>query len=188
VIALTLLRAVGDLSRGDLVTRPSGHAGPALKTPGAQCLGRHRFRFAIAPRAAAPGAGSLFAASREFVLRPRIAAAANPHARGPLQTSFVEALTERGSAVLSALKKADHRNSVVVRLFNPEREPGRVRLRLAGGVGEAFGLDLLEERREALPVGNEGANIALGPAQIRTVELGIPPACRPSPAAPRPSN
>ena len=33
-IAMTLIRAVGDLSRNDLATRPSGHAGPPVATPG----------------------------------------------------------------------------------------------------------------------------------------------------------
>jgi hypothetical protein len=40
-LALSLLRAVGWLSRGDLALRP-GHAGPALETPGAQVPGAHR--------------------------------------------------------------------------------------------------------------------------------------------------
>ena len=45
-LALTLLRAVGWLSRDDLTTR-TGHAGPALETPGAQVLGEHRFRYRL---------------------------------------------------------------------------------------------------------------------------------------------
>lgn len=48
VIALTLLRSVGWLSRDDLKSR-RGHAGPALETPGAQCIGVHRFEYAIIP-------------------------------------------------------------------------------------------------------------------------------------------
>ena len=43
-LALTLLRAVGWLSRGDLALRRV-HAGPALETPGAQGLGPHRVEF-----------------------------------------------------------------------------------------------------------------------------------------------
>src|SRR5262249_59699535 len=39
VIAITLVRAVGWLARMDLRTRPQP-AGPAVATPGAQCLGR----------------------------------------------------------------------------------------------------------------------------------------------------
>jgi len=45
-LALTLLRAVGWLSRDDLTTR-TGHAGPAVETPGAQVLGEHRFRYSL---------------------------------------------------------------------------------------------------------------------------------------------
>ena len=47
-IALTLLRAVGWLSRGDLPER-RGHAGPALETPSAQCQGPQRFRYCLVP-------------------------------------------------------------------------------------------------------------------------------------------
>src|SRR5216117_1937788 len=47
-LLLTLLRAVGELSRGDLPTRP-GHAGWPISTPLAQCPGRSRLELAIAP-------------------------------------------------------------------------------------------------------------------------------------------
>jgi hypothetical protein len=45
-LALTLVRAVGWLSREDLARRP-GHAGPPLPTPGAQCPGRLRAELAL---------------------------------------------------------------------------------------------------------------------------------------------
>jgi hypothetical protein len=45
-IAVTLLRCVGWLSRGDLRHRP-GHAGPGISTPGAQMLGRHAFQLGV---------------------------------------------------------------------------------------------------------------------------------------------
>jgi len=172
-VALTLIRAVGDLSREDLVTRPSGHAGPAVKTPGAQCLGPHRFRLAIAPRAVAPPAATLFAASRAFVPGPRIAPALNPRGDGSLRRSFIAVDTERGSAVLSALKKAEERDSVIVRLFNPDQEPARARLGIDPGIAEAFIVDMLERRQEPVPVENGRVTVDLGPAQIRTVELRI---------------
>jgi alpha-mannosidase/mannosylglycerate hydrolase len=47
-LAVTLLRAVGDLSRGDLAARP-GHAGWPTATPGAQGLGPFRAETALAP-------------------------------------------------------------------------------------------------------------------------------------------
>lgn len=45
-LGITLLRSVGWLSRRDLVTRGMG-AGPDMATPGAQCLGEHRYDFAL---------------------------------------------------------------------------------------------------------------------------------------------
>ena len=45
-LALTLLRAIGWLSRDDLTTR-TGHAGPGIETPGAQVPGKHRFRYSL---------------------------------------------------------------------------------------------------------------------------------------------
>ncbi len=45
-LALTLVRAVGWLSRDDLAYR-AGHAGPGLPTPGAQVPGRHHFRYSL---------------------------------------------------------------------------------------------------------------------------------------------
>jgi len=47
-LIVTLLRCVGDLSRGDLPTRP-GHAAWPTRTPGAQCLGSTRVDWALAP-------------------------------------------------------------------------------------------------------------------------------------------
>ncbi|MFO8018955.1 MAG: glycoside hydrolase family 38 C-terminal domain-containing protein [Promethearchaeia archaeon] len=45
-VAITLLRCVEWLSRGDLATRGS-NAGPGLKTPGAQCQGEHTFEMGL---------------------------------------------------------------------------------------------------------------------------------------------
>ncbi|HEX6966829.1 MAG TPA: glycoside hydrolase family 38 C-terminal domain-containing protein, partial [Gemmatimonadaceae bacterium] len=47
-IAITLVRAVGELSRNDLPERP-GHAGWPVSTPDAQCLGPFDGAFAIMP-------------------------------------------------------------------------------------------------------------------------------------------
>src|SRR5207302_2571123 len=46
--AVTLLRCVEWLSRGDLSTR-RGHAGPMEYTPEAQCLGNQEFDYALVP-------------------------------------------------------------------------------------------------------------------------------------------
>jgi alpha-mannosidase len=48
MVALTLVRAVGWLSREDLSTRPGG-AGPSIETPEGQCLRELRFEMALFP-------------------------------------------------------------------------------------------------------------------------------------------
>jgi alpha-mannosidase len=47
-LLITLLRAVGELSRGDLPSRP-GHAGWPMATPAAQCLGEETIELGLAP-------------------------------------------------------------------------------------------------------------------------------------------
>jgi alpha-mannosidase len=47
-LLVTMLRAIGELSRGDLPTRP-GHAGWPTSIPGAQHIGKSRVDLAIAP-------------------------------------------------------------------------------------------------------------------------------------------
>ncbi|MEN8196999.1 MAG: acyl-CoA dehydrogenase family protein, partial [Pseudomonadota bacterium] len=48
-LAVTLLRAVGWLSRDDLPTRNHKAAGPMIPTPEAQCIGVHKFQLGILP-------------------------------------------------------------------------------------------------------------------------------------------
>src|SRR6185295_1232363 len=51
-LRMTLVRAVGQLSRADLATRP-GHAGWPMPTPDAQCQGPDRLQVAVVPVSAA---------------------------------------------------------------------------------------------------------------------------------------
>jgi alpha-mannosidase len=170
-IAVTLIRAVGDLSRNDLATRPSGHAGPPVATPAAQCLGRHRFDMAFEPRAAAPAAADLVATARSHNIQPRVVIAQRPDATGPTTRSFLRVTGFAGLA-LSALKQAEDRSSVVVRVFNPGDDRVDTVLALDAPTTVAFTLNLLEERQEKIATAPAGAvAIAVGPRQIRTIEL-----------------
>ena len=170
-IALTLIRAVGDLSRDDLVTRPSGHAGPSVSTPGAQCLGVHRFRIGIAPRSIPPAAVALFAASRAFLLPVRSQIAGSNAGPGSRSQSFIALTSEPSGIVLSALTGADDRDAVILRLFNPEPHATRVTVALTDGMASAFVVDLLERRQEEVAVVDGGATLDVAPSQIRTIEL-----------------
>jgi hypothetical protein len=170
-LAVTLLRAVGALSRDDLVMRPHGHAGPGLDTPGAQCLGPGRFRLAMAPAIGRENAGALYRSAARFLTPPR-ATPAVCAGSGPAAAHAIEVL---GPVVLSACKRADARESLVVRYFNPAPRPAAVRLVPARPAVEAFLLDLLEARMEPLdPVGGQVHREVPGHG-IETVEILLSP-------------
>jgi alpha-mannosidase len=170
-IAITLIRAVGDLSRNDLATRPSGHAGPPVSTPAAQCPGVHRFELAFEAHGPAPLAGELMAAARAQNIPPRVAIARRTDGSGPLTRSFLRIDRRSGDVVLSALKQADDRASVIVRLFNPGDEETRVSVSPGITIAQAFAVNLLEERQQELAIENGAVALRLGPKQIQTIEI-----------------
>jgi 2-O-(6-phospho-alpha-D-mannosyl)-D-glycerate hydrolase len=170
-IAVTLIRAVGDLSRNDLATRPSGHAGPPVATPGAQCLGIQRFELAFEPRGTAPPAGELMTSARAHNIAPRVTTARRPGGTGPLSRSFLRIDRRAGDVVLSAFKQSEDRSSAIVRLFNPAEAQASVVLHIDTPIARAFAVNFLEERQESLTIEQNGVALRLEPKQIQTIEL-----------------
>jgi alpha-mannosidase len=133
-IALTLLRAVGHLSRHDLRSRP-GPAGPGTDTPGAQCPGRVEARLALF-------AGLDPAAARDAEL-PLFAA---PAGAAPLVEPGRALLTLAPRALLlSAVKPAEAGAGVLVRVLNPTDAPLEAELRLGFPFARAEAVRLDEE-------------------------------------------
>lgn len=113
---VTLLRAIGDLSRGDLPTRP-GHAGWPTAIPGAQCIGKTRIDLALVPVSAADiERGDALPQLWEDAFLPlhglwlRDAAALTP--------SPVTVALEGTGLVFSALKPAQIGSPAVLRCYN----------------------------------------------------------------------
>jgi len=170
-IALTLIRAVGDLSRNDLATRPSGHAGPPVATPAAQCIGRHRFEIAFEPHGPAPAPGALLTSARAHNLPPRVVTARKPTGAGPLTRAFVRLDGLEGDVVLSALKQSEDRAGVLVRVFNPGDVEARATCALDTPVARAYAVNFLEERQSEIAVENGAVPLRLKPHQIQTIEI-----------------
>lgn len=87
VLALTLLRAVGWLSRNDLAYRV-GHAGPPMETPGAEVLGAHRFRYSLRFHAGDWEAAAIWRAAESTLLRFLVLPPGAP--RGPHRSINLE--------------------------------------------------------------------------------------------------
>lgn len=172
-MALTLLRCVGFLSREDLVTRPSGHAGPGLTTPGAQCLGRHEFRVAFEPRQRRPTNASLFATASSFVAPPLIVVASGTGGALAGSGSFVEidTATGAGTIVLSACQHSEDGTHVQLRVFNPDPLPATVSLSVGGTTISAATVDFLDQPIAGLPVANGAATLTVRGHGIATIRL-----------------
>jgi alpha-mannosidase len=155
-IAITLLRAVGDLSRGRLRARP-GHAGWPTATPGAQELGAFRAELAVFARSAgeedgAPAWTAVERGADEFHA-PLVGRMLRWGINVPAVIAGPE-LLGRGFA-FKALKPRDDGPGVVLRCVNLTRQRREGRWRWPGPVGRAFRARLDETvLREIRPAPN----------------------------------
>ncbi|MDO8562573.1 MAG: phosphatase PAP2 family protein [Candidatus Limnocylindria bacterium] len=150
-VAITLVRAVGWLSRGDLRERPR-HAGPALETPSAQCQGVRSYRYVVAPFGG-PEGSELAAAELRRALSPVVVARGDGAER-----SFLE--LPAGAIALSSLRAARD-GALAVRLVNASGEPATAGLGFARPVVAARSVDLREGETD---LGNTGLDV------LRTAE------------------
>lgn len=114
-IALTLIRAVGWLSRGDLRFR-RGPAGPGLETPEAQSFGRHRFEYALTTFAGDWQAAGIVAQAHAFAYPP-LATLSEAHA-GTLPGDAALVRCDNSHIVLSALTASKRCGAFVARWYN----------------------------------------------------------------------
>jgi alpha-mannosidase len=163
-LAVTLLRCVGSLSRGDLSTR-RGHAGPAIPTPSAQCLGAHAFRLGIAPVAADNWAAVSNMA--EIFFSPPVVA---PLAAGqPVAAPFLTLAPDW--LAMSSVQVSEDNASVIARFWNPTAAGVRATLGFGQPVRAVARSDADGHPRAALaldPAGRE-CELEIGPAEIVTV-------------------
>jgi alpha-mannosidase len=120
-LLVTLLRAVGQLSRDDLPTR-QGHAGWPVETPGAQCQGMERVQLAFAPITQAQlEKGSVLPELWEDVFLP--VQAAWLRQASPLSLEPFDIRLEGDGLVFSGLKPAERGSDMVLRCYNATGKP-----------------------------------------------------------------
>jgi membrane-associated phospholipid phosphatase len=146
-IAITLFRAVGWLSRGDMSER-RGHAGPALETPSAQCIGARTYRYCVVPISGEMTLALAGREIREFLTPAHVT-------RGTAALGPLVSLPRDSIIQLSALRAAPD-GAIVVRLFNPRGAEGSTSVTFARRVTEARAVDL---REGDLALGNTGLDV-----------------------------
>ena len=181
-LAVTLLRCVGWLSRDDLLSRPEG-AGPSLPVPEAQCLGPHWFELALMPFSGPYWQSPLLEELDAFVTPP-MAQTVVLRGAGDHGAAFAGAVATRATGagfleissplLLSALKPADGRDSVIVRVWNPAPEPVEGWIRIGQGRPTVYEVRLDETRlsEEPLALDADGRlRVSLAPGGVRSYEL-----------------
>ncbi|MGH2367864.1 MAG: glycosyl hydrolase-related protein, partial [Chloroflexota bacterium] len=200
-LALTLLRCVAYLGSGTYASTIRGGAGPHLLTPGAQCLGRHTFRYALAPHAGDWSQAGLVREANAYCasataypvadtpplpVRPASATdEAAPVAAAPslgLEESFLG--IEGDGVILSACKRAEaadeheggcREGHLILRLYNPTsaEQPARIKLRVP--ITRAWQSNVLEQLAKPLAVESGAVPLTIGPKKIVTVALEAEP-------------
>ncbi|MEW6579303.1 MAG: glycoside hydrolase family 38 C-terminal domain-containing protein [Chloroflexota bacterium] len=174
-IALTLLRAVGWLSRDDLWVRRIA-AGPLVPTPGAQCLGPYRYDYAILPHAG--DWKNVYQIAYNMNV-PVMARRADTHPGlelremnitrddpslvtpipwprgGPLPPTLSVIQIDPPALVLSAVRRSE-RDTLIVRFYNITREPVTGTVTLGLPMSAAYRTTLAEERRAQLELSGAG--------------------------------
>ncbi len=167
VIAVTVVRAVGELSRSDIPERP-GHAGWPASTPDAQTFGAIDAELALmlhGPRGDAVTA--LIERTAEDVLIPLTGTTLRSAAALP---EMVPGATLEGDGLAtSAIKESESDNWLVLRCVNLLESPVHGRWRLPRPVTEAHRARIDETPIEALPVDGQSVSFVAPPRDVITI-------------------
>ncbi|NJD20734.1 MAG: hypothetical protein FIA95_15795, partial [Gemmatimonadetes bacterium] len=164
-----LLRAVGWLSRDDLSTRRRRNAGPTLATPEAQCLGEHRFAYAVAPFAGDFLSAGVKGWSERWRTPPLVVQGVE---EGHLPGGTGLFALSGADVHVSAVKRHETRETLMVRLYNLADARREATLRFAPAVAGAWRTDLLEDRLcDLMRAGEHDVVAELGPHEISTLEF-----------------
>ena len=174
-ISLTLLRSVGWLSRDDLSTRRVA-AGPLVPTPGAQCLGKNQYQYAILPHRG--DWREVYPVAYQYVA-PLLVARADTHegldlremnitrddpsmvksiawprsGSNPDRVGFVS--IDRPELVITALRCTQDEKGLIVRFYNITSEPITARIKVYRALEAAWLVDLGEARQEPISLVDE---------------------------------
>ncbi len=168
-IALTLLRCVGWLSQDDLGTRRR-LAGPKLAVPDAQCIGAHKFKYAILPLAGPWPSTAVYLEENRYNIP--IKSLRVPRQRGGLPACAAFVRIRPGRLMVSAIKKAYGDENLIIRLFNTTARTLVGTLEILPGIRRAWLADLNEEKKKRIAVGKDGSiAFPAGPKQIVTLSI-----------------
>ena len=166
-VAITLLRAVGALSRHDLPERP-GHAGWPAETPLAQSIGLYRAELALAPHGPdSPAQRHEVVCLADDVLLPLTGRTLRSNLTGPVIAGGL--VLEGEGLAFSAAMPARESGWIVLRCVNRFDSEVRGRWRARGSIAEARLARLDETPLEDIQVQGDAVPFTAPPHAIVTV-------------------
>ena len=133
-----------------------------------QSLGINEWRYAVYPHAGDWRGGEVYREAEEFTLPLKTAQAGPGEGDLPRELSFIS--VQPSGIVLSAVKQCEHRESLILRLFNPASDEIKGSIRFHLPVREAWLTNMNEERRRRLEVEGREVNIEFAAKKILTCE------------------
>lgn len=163
-IALSLLRCVGRLSGGS-------DAPGAELTPGAQCLGEYTFEYSIYPHAGSWDEDQVWKQAHQHNI-PLYPLQTSAHDGDlPTQYSFLE--TSHTELIVSAIKKAEDSDMLVVRFYNTTDAEIKKAWIKVNGAKSAKLLNMNEEVIGDVQFSNSTASLNVGAKKIVTLGFGL---------------
>jgi mannosylglycerate hydrolase len=168
-IALTLLRCVGWLSRGDLEYK-KGNAGPSFATPEAQCLGENNFSYALVPHQGSWDDARIPKKTKQY--KTKVLTKQLKNQPGNLSDRYNLIRLEGKYLEISAIKKHEFEDKLVVRIYNPTDRKTTGKIKLEFDIHKVY-LGRLDESYEKELAYNNGVEIELKPKEIKTITFEV---------------
>ncbi len=160
-IYITLLRSVYGLSA-------DGISGPLVPTQDALELKPFTFEYSLQPHEGDWRQAEMYKQAQEYhhLLIPLEA-----DAKGDLPSEFSFLELKPNNLILSALKKAEESDEVILRFFETVGEPTTAELKVFKPIKQAWITDLLEREEKELEAGTEALTLEVKPFEIVTLKL-----------------
>jgi len=158
---ITLLRSINELSA-------DGIAGPFVPTPDALELKSYTFEYAVQLHDGDWRQAEMYKQAQEFRHLP-IAIQAEGNGDLAPELSFIE--ISPNNLILSALKKAEDSDEVILRFFETKGEATPARVEVFREIKRVTLVDLLEREDKEIPFTRRGFILQVNPFEIVTLKL-----------------
>jgi alpha-mannosidase len=161
-IYCTLLRSVSVLST-------DGQSGPLIPTPQAMELGEHTYTYAVYPHSGDWKKERIHQRGHEF--NHRLFALHTDSQN--LNNEFKSFILEPDNLIISAIKRAEKDDSLIVRFFEARGEKCHATLQMPSQIKSASCVNLLEEEESELDIKGELLEMDVSPFEIVTLRLTL---------------